>query len=147
MDSWVFGNGTGDQLDVVKNNIETIAPKYKSRAKPLQHLHNEYLTAILQFGIIGLLAFLYIPYQLFRYPQEDISLKNIQIILGVAILCFSFAEIFVHGQGALLTAVLLVSLTFRNYIIENAYFSSLNKASMFKYGAAILLIEIVSWYS
>jgi len=147
MDSWMLGNGTGDQLDIVRNNIKTIAPEYKRMANKLQHLHNEYLTAILQFGIIGLLACLYIPYQLFRYPQEDSGNKSMQVILAAAILCFSFIEIFVHGQGALLMTVLLLSLTFRNYIIENAVFSSLNLAGIMKYGVTAVLIEIVSWYS
>jgi O-antigen ligase len=147
LDSWMLGNGTGDQLDIVRKNIETIAPKYKGVVNWLQHLHNEYLTAILQFGIIGLLAYLYIPYQLFRYPQEDSSNKSMQVIIAAAILCFSFIEIFVHGQGALLTTVLLLSLTFRSYIIENTVYSTLNITSMLKYGVAVVLIEIVSWYS
>ena len=147
LDSWMLGNGTGDQLDIVRNNIETIAPKYKGMVNWLQHLHNEYLTAILQFGIIGLLAYLYIPYQLFRYPQEDSGNKSMQVILAAAILCFSFIEIFVHGQGALLMTVLLLSLTFRNYIIENAVFSSINLAGIMKYGVTAVLIELVSRYS
>jgi O-antigen ligase len=145
--SWIFGSGTGDQLDAVKNNIEINAPKYKGMARGLQHLHNEYLTAILQFGILGLLAFLYIPYQLFRYPHDDINTKNLLSILAVAVLSFAFIETIVHGLGALLTLVLLVSLAFRDYAVDNAQYSLMNVLDYVKYSLAISLIEIVSWYS
>jgi O-antigen ligase len=145
--TWVFGVGTGDQLDAVKENIKTVAPEYLKMAKSLQHLHNEYLRSILQFGIIGLLAFLYIPYQLFRYPQDDQDKKNMLSILAVAILSFSYIEIVVHGLGALLTVVLLSSLCFRNYCVDKAIYSKMNVVGYAKYGVVISLIELVSWYT
>jgi O-antigen ligase len=147
LDNWLFGVGTGDQLDEVRENVSVERPGYAGMVNGLQHLHNEFLRAILQFGIIGLLSFLYIIYQLFRYPQEDADKKNLQIILAVAIFWFSFVDIVVHGQGMLLTTVLLISLTLRRYITEEAVLPSLNKLGIMKYGVAVVLIELISRYS
>ncbi|WP_455223498.1 O-antigen ligase family protein, partial [Kaarinaea lacus] len=147
LDTWAFGNGTGDQLDVVKNNVKAIAPDYLGMVNGLKHLHSEYLNALVQFGVLGLLAFLYIPFQLFRYPQNDVNKKNMLSILAVAILSFGVIEIVVQGLGALLTVVLLVSLALKNYIIDNAKYSPMRLVGCVKYGLAISLMEIVSWYS
>ena len=57
LDNWLFGVGTGDQLDEVRKNVSVERPKYAGMVDGLQHLHNEYLRAILQFGVIGLLSY------------------------------------------------------------------------------------------
>lgn len=145
LDNWLLGVGSGDQLDEVREHFAQHKPEYLWWAKSYRHLHNEYFRAILQFGIVGLLSFLYILYQLFRYPQEDVSKKNTQIILAVAIIFYSFVDIFVQGQGTLLVVVLLTGLTLREYLTSNARYKSVDWKDVAKYSVAIVTIELISW--
>jgi O-antigen ligase len=116
-------------------------------ANAFQHLHNEYFSALIQFGILGLLAFLYIILQLIRYPQKDPAIKNMQIILAVGMAAFSVIDIMLLGLGALLVTITLVSFSFNKYFIENTYYSDFSKASLVKYATAVALLELVSWYT
>ena len=140
-----FGVGTGDHLDVVRAKIAETAPDYSNMANAFQHLHNEYFSALIQFGILGLLAFLYIIFQLIRYHHEDVAIKNMQIILGVGVAAFSIIDIMLLGLGALLVTITLVSFSYNKYIVENAAYTPMNKRVVTKYSGAIVLIELISW--
>jgi O-antigen ligase len=140
-----FGVGTGDHLDVVRAKVAETAPDYSYMANAFQHLHNEYFSALIQFGIIGLLAFLYIIFQLIRYPQQEVAIKNMQIILAVGMAAFSVIDIMLLGLGALLVTIALVSFSFNKYIIEDADYALITKTGIVKYAGAIVLIELISW--
>lgn len=142
-----LGVGTGDHLDAVRAKVAETAPDYAHMANAFQHLHNEYFSALIQFGILGLLAFLYIILQLIRYPQKDPAIKNMQIILAVGMAAFSVIDIMLLGLGALLVTITLVSFSFNKYIIDNANFSDFTNASLAKYALAIAVLELISWYT
>jgi O-antigen ligase len=77
---WLIGMGTGDSMDAIRN----VAPKnWAGRYQP--HEHNQYFSTFMKLGIIGLLVFLNIFYQIFRYRQEDKELRFIMIFTTLTI--------------------------------------------------------------
>jgi len=145
LNNFWFGVGTGDQMDVVRAEIEKDEPQNSHIANALQHMHNEYLSACLQFGVLGLLSFLYIIFQLIRYPQENVSLKNMQIVLALGVASFSFIDIMTLGLAALLVTVTLVSFSCSKYMVDNANYSKISLTGFFKYFVSAVVIELVSW--
>ena len=79
-DSILFGVGSGDSMD----RIYHISPE-NWRGQELPHEHNQFLSIFVKLGIIGLLIFLNIYYQIFRYKQEDKELKYIMLVSTLAI--------------------------------------------------------------
>jgi O-antigen ligase len=146
-DNFWLGVGTGDHLDAVRANVAKNAPEYSQMANAFQHLHNEYFSALVQFGIVGLLAFIYIIYQLIVYNQPETAIKNMQIILAVGMAAFSVIDIMLLGLGALLVTVTLASFSFNKYFIANTGYSDISKTSLAKYAAAIAFLEVISWYT
>lgn len=144
---WLFGVGTGDHLDAMRKNIAEKYPEHSGAAEFVQHMHNEYFSAITQFGVIGLLAFLYIAWQLVAYKQDDRTIKNMQIILAVAILFFSFIDIFMLGLGALIMSVTLAAFSLRKYVVTNVPEVQFSPHLFAKYAMGAVLIECISWAS
>lgn len=144
-DHWLLGVGTGDHMDVVRESISENYPEIAPIANDIHHMHNEYITALIQFGVIGLLAFLNILYQIARYEQPDVQLKNMQLVLIVAVFFFGIPNVLVAGNAALFIFTTLISFTFRRYFIDNAEIIKINIPQVAKYGAAIAAIEMVSW--
>lgn len=136
----LLGLGTGDDIEATKRALHDKYPEIDEKTQSLQHLHNEFLSAFLQFGWIGLLLFLNIIYQMFRYNNIAIEKRNATKILGIAILLLSTTEIFVIGLGALLTTVTLSSLILNNYS-NTAKFSPINYKTVFNYILAIILFH------
>lgn len=106
-DNFVFGVGTGDHITEVMYRItehETNATNREGmllniRSGHNASLHSEYLDILGQFGIVGLLIFLHLLYQIARYPQNDQRLKMVQILIITAILFVSFGTIvFIASQ-------------------------------------------------
>ena len=94
--------------------------------------------------MIGLLSFLYIAWQLIVYRQDDRSVKNMQIILAVAILFFSLIDVYILGLGALVMSVTLVALSLRKYIVTNVPVVAFSLAQFVKYVIGAIVIELVS---
>jgi O-antigen ligase len=76
-----LGVGTGDAMDAV---FAKVLPKDES-VKEIAHEHNQYISVMLQFGIIGLLFFLNIFYQIYRYENTDTNLRFIQLAVTLMI--------------------------------------------------------------
>ena len=97
--------------------------------------------------MIGLLSFLYIAWQLVVYRQDDRSVKNMQIILAVAILFFSLIDVYILGLGALVMSVTLVALSLRKYIVTDVPVVAFSLAQFVKYAVGVIVIELVSGVS
>jgi len=70
----ILGVGTGDSM----SEIYKQSPKnWAGRAQP--HEHNQFLSTFVKLGLVGLLVFLNIFYQIFKYKQEDKELRFIMI--------------------------------------------------------------------
>lgn len=80
-DNFWFGVGTGDSMDEVFKRVLTKDEEVKSIA----HEHNQYISVMLQFGLIGLLVFLNVFYQIYKYRPKDENLRFIQLAITMAI--------------------------------------------------------------
>ena len=99
-DSPIFGYGTGDHAYEVKklidNNFKDIDPKsYNILINTLitgKHvtLHNTFLQVLVQYGIIGLLIFLNIFYQILKFAKSESSIYSLLIISSVTIAFLQF---------------------------------------------------------
>lgn len=80
-DNPIFGVGTGDSMD----KIHEITPEKWTAIKFQSHEHNQYLSVLVKLGLIGLMVFLNIYYQIFRFKQNDKDLRFIMIFSTLAI--------------------------------------------------------------
>ncbi|WP_297431411.1 O-antigen ligase family protein, partial [Sulfurimonas sp.] len=77
----LFGVGTGDSMDEIERNV----PKKYSGIHAMPHEHNQFLSVFVSLGIVGLLFFLNIYYQIFKYNQPDKELRFIMIFSTLAV--------------------------------------------------------------
>lgn len=80
-DNFLFGVGTGDSMDEV---FARVLPKDEG-VKSIDHEHNQYISIMLQFGLIGLLVFFNVFYQIYKYRPKDENLRFIQLAITLAI--------------------------------------------------------------
>ena len=69
-------------------------PQQHQLLKTMHHLHNQYIEMLTQFGIIGLLVFLNIFYQIFTYKQTEKENKEIMILVTMAVMIALMTETF-----------------------------------------------------
>jgi len=78
----ILGAGTGDSIQAIRD----IAPhRYERLREHMSHEHNQFLSTFVKLGIVGLLLFINIFYQIFRFNQEDKELRFIMIFSTLAI--------------------------------------------------------------
>ena len=77
----IIGVGTGDSMDEIKK----ITPKKWTEIHRQPHEHNQFLSTFIKLGLFGLLIFLNVYYQIFRYKQDDKELHFIMMISTLAI--------------------------------------------------------------
>jgi O-antigen ligase len=78
----LFGVGTGDSMD----EIRKVIPEKWESLKQMPHEHNQFLSVLVKLGIVGLLIYLNIFYQIVKYKQqEDKDLRFIMIFVTLAI--------------------------------------------------------------
>lgn len=75
------GYGTARHVSTMYEDAKDKKLFYARTIKNYSTTDNQYFDVLLQWGIFGLLIYLNIFYQGFRYKQEDKGLKEIQIIL------------------------------------------------------------------
>ena len=106
----ILGAGTGDSIQA----IQDIAPhKYTRLREHMSHEHNQFLSTFVKLGIIGLLIFLNIYYQIFKFKQEDKELRFIMVFstlaIGFGILTTQFNLRFFMPLWVVMLAVTMVS--------------------------------------
>jgi len=136
-----FGNGTGDHVSEVRKFIEKEEVGKSGLMMSLDHTHNEYTSSLLQFGVLGLLAFLNIPFQMLRYSSGNngVVLK----IIGVSILVYSLSDVFVIGLGMILTVVTLSSAALSTYHVTDTTYDRINARSIFGYALVVVAFYVI----
>lgn len=77
----ILGSGTGSAMKEIRKNT----PKKWTNIHKQPHAHNQFLSILVSLGVIGLLIFLNIYYQIFKYNQEIKDLRYIMIFSTLAI--------------------------------------------------------------
>jgi len=123
----LFGLGTGDHISdymLYIKDKESNESNYLTMQRNLESggggsLHSEYLDITLQFGLVGLLIFLNIFYQLLKYKTQDYYMKTVQVLFITILLTdAAIGGIFsVSKIGKIFT--LLSALTLRLYYNKN----------------------------
>lgn len=118
-DHWLFGVGTGDHIALVEHELLT-RESNKQEAQGIAHniqsghnasLHSEYLDTMVQFGLIGLVIFLNLFYQIYRYSQKDPFLKMVQYLVMTLMLFYSLGSIIFIQADVGMVFMFLISLT------------------------------------
>ncbi len=140
-DNILFGNGTGDHVSEVRKYIEAASEGGIGLMMSLDHTHNEYTSSLLQFGVLGLLAFLNIPLQMMRYSSEKngAALK----IIGVSILFYSLSDVFIIGLGMILTVVTLSSVALSAYQVTDTSYSKINVQLLLNYALSVVTFYVI----
>ena len=121
-DNLLFGVGTGDQMDEVKN----VLTKKHHYISHLSHPHNEYINVLLQFGLIGFIIFLNIFYQILKYKQEKYK-KNMMLIVSF-IISISLISSILNGKFLFAIFVVLISaLISKKEYISQKYCTNIRK--------------------
>ena len=77
----VFGVGTGDSMD----EIHKRTPDKWTQILSQPHEHNQFLSVLLKLGMVGLIIYLNIFYQIFKFKQDDKELSFIMCFITLAI--------------------------------------------------------------
>lgn len=77
----LLGVGSGDSMDTIKKKV----PKKYAAIQSMPHEHNQYLSVLVSLGIVGLIIFLNIFYQIYQYTQPDKELRFIMVFSTLAI--------------------------------------------------------------
>lgn len=115
----VFGVGTGDHIEEIFNVIEKEETDAANKNILYMNYHSgdhasfdsEYLDTLVQFGIIGILVFFNIIYQMVRYVQPDLRLKYIQYLLALTVIIVSLPSIILIPSEVGKVLILIMSLT------------------------------------
>lgn len=76
-----FGVGTGDSM----NEVLAIIPPEDTFVRTIDHEHNQFISVMLQFGLIGLIFFLNIFYQIYKFKPDNKDMRFIQLAITLAI--------------------------------------------------------------
>ncbi|MDP3266145.1 MAG: O-antigen ligase family protein [Sulfuricurvum sp.] len=133
--NFIFGVGAGDHIAEIKKIIISEEHDQANKNNLLVNiwnyncasLHSEYLDNTLQFGIIGLIVFLNIFYQLLFYNQVDNNRRVIQIILIVSMLFVSIGSIIFLAEGIVRVFVFLSAVSLYTYDERKQMESSSNQ--------------------
>jgi O-antigen ligase len=116
----IFGVGTGDHISEVISVIDR--QETNETNKNALYLNftsgdnasfdSEYLDTIVQFGIVGLIVFFNIIFQIIRYDQSDTELKYIQSLLAFSMLIIAGPSLIFIQSEVGKVIILLISLTF-----------------------------------
>ena len=93
--STFFGVGAKDNLIAFKNTIKSKYPEF-THIMWFPHLHSEYLEIVTSMGLVGLILFLLILYELSKIPIKNVEIKNLKYIFLSIFLIGFFADPFLE---------------------------------------------------
>lgn len=120
-DNPLFGAGTGDHINYIKEkllelNYDNPQPMLNIlNAGAGTGLHADYLDVFVQFGLIGLVVFLNIFYQILKYNPQNHHLKALQIILVVVMLTQAIPQGMLYLTPINKIFILLLGITLTPY--------------------------------
>ncbi|PHR59441.1 MAG: hypothetical protein COA44_00420 [Arcobacter sp.] len=139
----LFGSGTGQQMiQIREKSVEK--NKNKNIANHIGHTHSEYISLLLQFGLIGFFFYLNIFYQIINYKETNHHKKSFLIFIAIAIFIFGFIELVTLKEH--LSLVLFTTLTTLFLVRQESQIPSAKtyKINLLIYPILITFIYIIS---
>jgi O-antigen ligase len=140
MENPLFGVGTGDFMDEVRIVIPN-KHSYLADEDRLARPHNNHIQVLLQFGLIGYFAMLYVFYQIYMYKKDDKYNHNLLIIVSTSILLYMMTDHF-FATFSLPLFVTLVSALITNEQRDITYTKITPKILLSYFGIVILFLII-----
>lgn len=143
-ENFFFGVGLGDHMDILKLVIEHEMPEYIKIVKIFgTNIHSSYFEIMLQFGIIGIIVFGYLFYQIYKYDQPDAALKMIQYLLIFGGLVYGLVNILSRNIPGILW-VSMISFSLVKPTKEMLILNKIDKQIVLRYLVAVILFVIVA---
>ena len=94
----LLGTGVGDTMETFRLMLDTQYQYLKEPVYWFPHLHNQYLQVLTELGLVGLLLFLNIFYQMVRAPLRNAELRGVLLITSGVFLVGFIGDPFFHKQ-------------------------------------------------
>jgi len=114
----IFGIGIAGSQKVKNNYIDRQSKNDFSYIKTLHSFHNIYLEILIQYGIVGLILFFLIIYEIFKIKIKNTEIYLLKNITLSIYLLGSFVDILFYLKDAMLFFTFLIGLFLANYKIE-----------------------------
>jgi len=117
----LVGVGSGDYRDetikVLKDKKYDFLSLSTREFMAGHHPHNQYLLILLQMGLVGLIIFLYLIYQILRLKIKNPEIKELSILFCVIFFVSCFAEPLLSKQFTIALFILFIGL----FSIKDSY--------------------------
>lgn len=113
-DNFIFGVGTGDQMDAIHN----LMTQEDDMLKYFHHQHSMYIEVFTQFGVLGILVFLNIFYQIFKYKEISDENRKLLYITTLAIMIALLTETFSTRYYLPLLAIIISATISKNKFLH-----------------------------
>lgn len=102
-DKPLIGTGVGSEMDALKEKIDFLNIKaFKIDAiYNIKHYHSNYVTYLVQLGIIGLILYLHIFYRILTLPIQNREINNLKYIFIIVFMTSSLFEQMFYAQFSL----------------------------------------------
>lgn len=117
-DNLLFGVGIANNINKKDEYISINNLKNFSYIKRLEHFHNDYLEIVTQFGIVGLLIFLYIIYSLFKIEIKSILINLLKNVTLLVFLLGAFTDNLFYLNTSMTFFSFIIGLTLAQYKFE-----------------------------
>jgi len=105
----ILGTGIGSEMDALREKIKTDMPEMMSIIN-IAHYHNNYMTYLVQLGLVGLFLYLNIIYQIAKLTIQNKELSNLKYIFLTVFSVASLVENMFSAQFPLALFALMVGI-------------------------------------
>ena len=114
----IFGVGIANSYKTKNDYIDKQSKNDFNYIKTLHSFHNIYLEILIQYGIVGLILFIFIIYEIFRIKIKNTEIYLLKNITLSIYLLGSFVDILFYLKDAMLFFSFIIGLFLANYKIE-----------------------------
>ncbi len=117
-DNPILGTGAASEM-IELNKYAKNSSKELQVVQNIAHFHNEYVGTLVRFGLIGLVLYLLIWYNLFKIPIANKNFSNLRIIFITVFCTASTVETIFHNQFPMSLFALFVGIFIYLNLEEN----------------------------
>jgi O-antigen ligase len=115
----IFGLGLIDGMENFHKHIDTNHPELSCIKSSFMHLHNQYIQILNDLGIIGLILFLFIFYEIYKIKINNKTFNTLKnLYLGILLFAF-IPDVIFHRQFNMALFALMISLLLAQHRVEN----------------------------